>query len=145
MSDSHEPLNLKELSRELAAAIPPFTSSAIEDRLRKACRERRRRRFQWRAGLAAVAACLLFAIGFGMHLSHRNVDAETPAYAGFLALPYAQSDVPLERTIVVPVELQPGDLEALGLPSHLIRNRTSRRADLLVGQDGVARAVRIAQ
>jgi hypothetical protein len=60
-------------------------------------------------------------------------------------LPYAQSDVPMEQTIVIRVNLQPADLRSLGLPATAVSRKGRIKADLLIGQDGIARAVRLTE
>ena len=60
---------------------------------------------------------------------------------GFFALPYAQSDVPLEHAVVVRVNMPPSEASALGMPFDP-GARKEISADLLIGQDGMARAVR---
>ncbi len=137
-------VNLRKLFDELAASAEGARPSEIEDRLRAACRARRVQR-RWRLG-AGVAACLVMAGGWGWHFAQRPALAmANPKYSGFVALPYAQSDVPLEQAVVIRVDLQPANLEAFGLPAALLPGRNRIQADLLIGQDGIARAVRLAQ
>jgi hypothetical protein len=146
MSDNDSEIELKRLLEKLRASAPRLSSDIIEERLRQACRERRKQRHQRLLRFAGLglAACLLFALGLDYYRSKSRVAPKDSDYAGFLALPYAQSDIPLERAIVVRVDLQPGDLAGLGLPPALVTGKGQRRADLLIGQDGVARAVRFA-
>lgn len=62
--------------------------------------------------------------------------------SGFVALPYAQSEVPLEEAVIIRVDLTPSAWGALNVrPSP--KTGGGIRADLLIGQDGVARAVRV--
>jgi hypothetical protein len=144
MSDFDSQVGLDELVRELAARAGG-PSPRVEARLRLACRARRRRR-RFRIGAASLAACLLLWLGLGWRASNRLTLAPAEAsYAGFMALPYAQSDVPIEQPVIVRVELQPADLEALGLPPASVISRNRVHADLLIGNDGIARAVRLAQ
>jgi hypothetical protein len=72
-------------------------------------------------------------------------DKYSAATAGFIALPYAQSGVPLEEAVIVRVNLQPSEWGSLGVPGPLPHTNGKISADLLVGQDGVARAVRLVQ
>lgn len=150
MSKPDDQVKLQELCRSLAATASGPVSGAIEDRLRMACRARRAEQRKWRYGsmAAGVAACLLVALGWEWHVAHKPTSpgpAPETNYAGFVALPYAQSDVPMEQAVVVRVNLQPADLAGLGLPPALLVGRSRMHADLLMGQDGVARAVRLSQ
>jgi hypothetical protein len=68
----------------------------------------------------------------------------------FVALPYSQSGVPLENPVIVHMTLGRSELGALGVSAAVVNAReiggTEKiHADLLVGQDGVARAVRFVQ
>lgn len=146
MSDFDDSVKLRRLFRELAKTASGPRSQAIEDRLRFACSARRRRRRSTINALIAVAACLtLAAFGWGWRESNRPAAPAMPDYSGFMALPYAQTDIPLEEMVVVRVRLRPTDLSALGLPPAQVRSNGPVRADVLMGQDGIARAVRIAQ
>lgn len=151
MPERHDDsIDLASLFGNLAKSSPAAPSQGVESRLRLSLRARRdaRRRHQGRilVAAAALAACLLLALAWEMRAPHRVVSLppQTSGYAGFLALPYAESGVPLEHATVIPVEVQPDDLKALGLPPRYI-GHGKRRADLLIGQDGIARAVRISQ
>ena len=145
MSGPDKRVNLDGLLHEIAASAPAGPKPGlIELRLRAACRARRRKRWQrWWISGAGLAACLLLAFGWEGHLSQRAAASAETSYTGFLALPYAQSDVPIEQAVVVRVSLRPADLEALGLPPALLVGRQRMPAELLIGQDGMARAVRL--
>ncbi len=148
MSSHNGRMNLRKQLRDLASVPSPPASPAIEARLRAACRDRRKRQLRHGMRMLALgfAACLLVVLVWEWRASHRPLTPPlTTNYAGFLALPYAQTDVPLEQAIVVRVNLRPADLEALGLPPALVIGKRAMPTDLLIGQDGVARAVRFAQ
>jgi hypothetical protein len=138
--------HLDSLLKELVGTAGGSPSEAIEARLRLACRARRLRR-RLRVGAIGLAACLLMAFGLGWRASNRPhpVPISEENYQGFIALPYAQSDVPMEQAVIVRVNVQPADLEALGLPPGLVPGRNRMHADLLIGNDGIARAVRFPQ
>jgi hypothetical protein len=145
MPDFDSQVSLDELLRELAATAGDASLGVVEARLRLACRARRLRR-RFRIGAAGLAACLLVGFGLGWRASNRpTLPPAEASYTGFMALPYAQSDVPIEQPVIVRVDLQPADLEALGLPPASMIGRNRMRADLLIGNDGIARAVRLAQ
>lgn len=142
-------VKLDRLLRELAStAADRAAGGAVEARLRSACRARRTRRLQkrWSIGVLGLAACLLAVFGWMWRVPSKH-SAARPVnnYAGFMALPYAQSDVPIEQAIIVRVKLGPADLKALGLPPALVIGRKPMRADLLIAQDGMARAVRLGE
>jgi hypothetical protein len=60
----------------------------------------------------------------------------------FIALPYGESGVPLERGVVIRMELRSIDLDQFGVPPSLRPKSERVRAEFLIGQDGMARAVR---
>jgi hypothetical protein len=128
------PFNLQESLERLRAAGPQGASLEVEMNLRHALMERRRRR-QRNTWYLAAAALLLLSLGWlGWSRRAANAPAVSPEsspLSTFIALPYGQSDVPLENAVIVRVEVQ----SATGPVA----------ADLLVGQDGMARAVRLAQ
>lgn len=143
---------LKEALNRLAEASPRQASPGAEQGLLEAFRKRRRGRAAMLAYGAAAAACLALALGwFWVRYSPSAQTTAAPndsyyaAPPGFVALPYAQSGVPLEEAVIVRVEVHPAELTMLGMPvtSSQMSGRIS--ADLLVGQDGVARAVRLVQ
>lgn len=101
---------------------------------------------------ATAAACLALAIGWLWARQSAPVETTSATnesyYApppGFVALPYAQSGVPLEQAVIVRVQLHSGELRMLGMPAPVARAGERMSADLLVGQDGIARAVRLVQ
>jgi hypothetical protein len=137
---------LKQRLSELAESSPREASAETRQRVLEMFRARRRRKRAW-TYLAAMAASL--AIGGVSYLLWHGHERHVPANTessyvtapGFLALPYAQSDVPLEHAVVVRVTLAPAEASAWGVPvAPGARTRVS--ADLLIGQDGMARAVR---
>jgi hypothetical protein len=60
-------------------------------------------------------------------------------------LPYAQSDVPMEQAVIVRIKISASELGAIGMPLSGVPRGGNVSADLLVGQDGVARAVRLVE
>jgi hypothetical protein len=71
------------------------------------------------------------------------VSAPVHHRSGFIALPYAQSDVPLEQPVIVRVQIPASQLGGMGMPLGHLAAEEKVNADLLVGQDGIARAVRV--
>ncbi len=132
--------DLEKALQRLSKCLPQEASVAAEQRALARFRTLRRPRSRVWAYGGTAAACLLlsFVLSFGWHLPHRRpataVQARfgpSLAAAGFVMLPYGQNDVPLEEAVIVRVEIQ----SATG----------SVNADLLVGQDGMARAFRLVE
>jgi hypothetical protein len=136
--------------RRLAETLPRDADAATEQRVLAAFRARHRRPQRALLYLTGVAACL--ALAFAWFLSHSPQRPSQPSLAvaghnaaaagSFIALPYGQSDVPLEQAVIVRVKLQPSEWAAFGVPVAPARANTIN-ADLLIGQDGMARAVRL--
>jgi hypothetical protein len=70
--------------------------------------------------------------------------AEPDEFAeGFVLLPYADTYEPLEAGEIVRVQLGSAALESLGLPVAGADTGQQVLADVLIGQDGLPRAVRL--
>lgn len=138
--------DLRNSLRRLAETLPRDASPATGQRVLAAFRTGPRRRLRASAfSLAAASLLLAFASFWAFHFRPKPpapANADANANAGFIALPYAQSDVPLEQALIVRVTLLPSEWETLGVPV-LPARASPVRADLLVGQDGVPRAVRL--
>jgi hypothetical protein len=140
------PDELKQRLGELAESSPQEASPETQERLLEIFRVRARRKHAWKYCAAAAASLLIGSVSYLLWQGHERTVAESAASSyvgapGFLALPYAQSDVPLEHAVVIRVTVPPAEASAWGVPVDLGR-RTNVRADLLIGQDGMARAVR---
>lgn len=72
------------------------------------------------------------------------VAADGPAeeLADFIPLPYADQDAPLGSGEVVRIRLSEADLGLLGVPVSEDSGGRSLTADVVIGEDGVARAIR---
>lgn len=117
---------LSDSFRRLREVSPQFASEIVEERLRRGFRRRGQRQSSYWVVAVVLAASLSW---FFSRRAVQPVPAiPTVAESGFVALPYGQSDVPLEDATILRVQVQ----SASGAVT----------ADLLVGQDGVARAVR---
>ncbi|HEX3685288.1 MAG TPA: hypothetical protein VHU83_22330 [Bryobacteraceae bacterium] len=140
--------DLAQTLRRLAETLPRDAATGTEQRLLAAFRARQNRPQRPFRYLAGIAACLALALAWFLshpgHLSRATVAGagDNAAANAFIALPYGQSDVPLEQAFVVRVKLQPSEWAALGVPPAPAR-ANAIHADLLIGQDGVARAVRL--
>jgi hypothetical protein len=146
MKDSRD---LAQTLRRLAETLPRDAAAGTEQRVLAAFRARYNRPHRALRYLAGVAACLALACAWFLshpgHLSRApltGTGSNAAAASAFIALPYGQSDVPLEQAFIVRVKLQPSEWAALGVPPAPAR-ANAIHADLLIGQDGVARAVRL--
>jgi hypothetical protein len=63
----------------------------------------------------------------------------------FVPVPYAEQLAPGDPGMIVRVQMQRGALESLGYPVDEVRAADVVQADLLVGEDGWPRAVRLVQ
>jgi hypothetical protein len=156
MNDSAD---LREAMSRLARSSPRSAGASTELRVLTAFRAQRRRMQVRRAWFIAAAAGLILSTGsfwVGRATRAPRILPVTSPVAfggsmeGFVALPYGQSDVPLEQAIVVRVHMGRSELGRLGLPmGRALKDETPAvrdekiDADLLVGQDGMARAVRL--
>lgn len=134
--------DLEKALETLSKALPRQASPAAEQQVLarfRALRRSRSRSRMWTYGML-TAACLVlsFVLSFGWHVPHRRPELvaqprpdSSLAAAGFVVLPYGQNDVPLEQPVIVRVKIQ----SATGTVN----------ADLLVGQDGMARAFRLVE
>ena len=93
---------------------------------------------------AAAAAVLLLTLAL---LPKHSIKPQNDIYLApdFIALPYSQSAVPLESVVVMRVQMRPTDLISLGVAVPAAASSAKITADILVGQDGVPRAVRLIQ
>jgi hypothetical protein len=139
----NEDIELIDALRRLAAALPREASPETRDRLTAAVRARQPRRPPGWIYLAAAAACL--ALVFALTLGRKQPVTADRVYLapGFIALPYSQSGVPLENAVVIRVQMRPSELTSMGVAVPAAASTARFNADILVGQDGVARAVRL--
>ncbi len=152
MSGVKDQGDLQERMRRFSGSLPQEASVEVELQLVRAFRTRRRRPrllLAYWAGAACLALALTAFFRQNFPSPHQAAVAKATyaaATAGFVALPYAQSDVPLEETVIVRVTLQPDELGSLGAPMAAARTGNGLiKADLLVGQDGIARAFRLVE
>ncbi len=159
---------LLEGLRALAAMEPREASPRVEQTLRATFRARaeRRRRAVWgsaAAGFVAIAAAIM-VLFFAPGPWHRNkVTNEAPGAvsnvpgvqyavvrtddlaASFYPLPEADELPPLETSLVVRVQLPVSSLELMGFPVNEEAGAEPVEAEVLLGQDGLARGVRLIQ
>jgi hypothetical protein len=164
MEDNRE---LLENLRALAADGPQEAPERVERRLRAEFRvlSRRRRVRVWAssAGVAAMAAGIALLLwvrpapkpaATAMHSVTSAVagmpaalpDAvEEEAEANFYPLPQAEALPAVENAMVVRVQLPVSSLRLMGFPVDEDGADAAVQAELLLGQDGLARGVRLAQ
>jgi hypothetical protein len=70
---------------------------------------------------------------------------EEEADASFYPLPEAEALPMLETAMVVRVQMPVSSLQLMGVPVGEERTESSVQAELLLGQDGLARGVRLVQ
>lgn len=162
---------LLEGLRSLAAMEPLEASPRVEQTLRATFRARaeHRRRTIWASTAAAlVATAAAIAVLFFAPIRwHRNTEApqatsdqssaaSVPAaqYAvvrtddlasTFYPLPEADELPPAETTLVVRVQLPVSSLQLMGFPLDEDASAEPVQAEVLLGQDGLARGVRVIQ
>ena len=162
MNENHE---LLEGLRALAAEGPREAPAHIEGRLRVQFRQRNRRRTlltRWvpACGVAAAAGIALLVWTHSSHVTESQKPKPAPVLAvvaqavvpaaeddtdaSFYPLPEAEALPAVENAMVVRVQLPVSSLQLMGVPVSEERADASVQADLLLGQDGLARAVRLA-
>ena len=149
--------NFRDQFQYIAKSGPQCPDAILEQRLVNEFRaHHRRRRRKWiYLWQSAAVVVLAFALSFLlMHnpryaapsAADRNVQQFDPdVFPGFVSLPYGESGVPLGQSVVMRVQLRASDVTALGVSLPPGSTREQIGADVLIGQDGVARAVRFHQ
>lgn len=140
--------DLNESLRTLAEVGPQHAGPAVKQRLLVHFRERRYRRR--RAYLAGAVTFLAMVVMLSLVLWHESVPQAVPSAtlnqtSGFITLPYGESGVPLEQPVIVRVDIPVSQLGIMGMPPAPRGAKEKLKAELLIGQDGVARAVRFVE
>jgi hypothetical protein len=150
---------LLEGLRALAAEGPREAPLHIEAQLRAQFRKQNRRRHlaAWMPAFS-VATAAGIALLLWVHAKPKPAPApavvealavapvaEEDADSSFYPLPEAEALPAVENAMVVRVQLPVSSLQLMGVPVSEERADASVQADLLLGQDGLARAVRLAQ
>ena len=105
-------------------------------------REVRPHRWPYRVAFAgAIAALLLVAVL--QRPNPRIAPQAVPADEPFVRIPYVVAAAPYERTAIRRMEIPLAALRSAGLEVNLADPSASLSADVLVGQDGQALAVRL--
>jgi hypothetical protein len=157
MNEDHR--ELLEGLRALAADGPRDAPSRVEDLLKMAFQKQNRRRnlVRWVPSISAAAAAGIALLLWSHRATPKASAAPTVAVvqatpvaeeepdADFYPLPEAEGLPAVENTMVVRVRLPASSLRLMGVPVGEERADDAVQADLLLGQDGLARAVRLAQ
>jgi hypothetical protein len=150
---------LLEGLRALAADGPREAPGRIEERLKWEFRRQNRHRklVTWVPAFSVAAAAgialLLWIRGEAPKPAPAQaavtVHAVAPAAEeetdGFYPLPEAEALPAVETAMVVRVQLPVSSLQLMGVPLDEERGDTSVQAEILLGQDGLARGVRLAE
>jgi len=80
-----------------------------------------------------------------MQSTAESVAAEEDADASFYPLPEAEALPAVENAMVVRVQMPVSSLRLMGFPLEEERADAAVQAELLLGQDGLARGVRLAE
>jgi hypothetical protein len=137
MSHNEEALlaGLKALAASDTSAPPPSLEAALLSRL--APPKKKGMLVPWPLVLEAIAAATIIAIALGGH------SAPEPAPNDFVAVPFVEPIGPNERSELVRVNLPVTALVKWGVPVAGLDPSQRVNADLVLGEDGLARAVRL--
>ena len=129
---------LAAVAAEAASLAPPedLEASVLAEFDRASGTSRRR------AWLPAAAAALAASLVAAALLLQRPAPARRAAEAPFIEIPYVAPPAPYERTAVMRMDVPLAALIAAGFEVHLPDAGAAVRADVLVGQDGRALAIR---
>jgi hypothetical protein len=150
---------LLEGLRALAAEGPSEAPRQVEEQLKAEFRRHHRRRtlMAWMPAFSLAAAA---GIALAVWIHNENpkpapvpplaANAVAPAMeeeadASFYPLPEAEALPMLETAMVVRVQMPVSSLQLMGVPVGEERTESSVQAELLLGQDGLARGVRLVQ
>jgi hypothetical protein len=145
--------DLLEGLRALSSDGPRQAPANVEDRLltefRRRSRLRRARVWISAASVGAIAATIAVLLWIGPLVpKHAASLADAPAIteettAGFYPLPDAEALPPVESAMVVRVQMPMASLAMIGFPINQDRASDRVEAEVLLGQDGLARGVRL--
>ena len=140
---------LNQLLRTVSETGPQEAPAHVEKTLRAAFQQRQRKRRTTRWAAVAIAAGL-----GGVALLRLTPTVSAPPVppiataqdtSEFIALADADTSTPLEHATIVRVRLPLSDFRDIGLAINEQNAAVRVQADVLLGQDGLARAVRFVQ
>jgi hypothetical protein len=155
MEDNRELLeNLRALAMDGPQDAPDRVEWQLRAEFRKRSRRRRARLWTSFAGVAAIAAGIaLFAwvretpkpAETRMLATAPAVAEDEVADASFYPLPEAEALPAVENAMVIRVQLPVSSLRLMGFPVDEEGADSAVQAELLLGQDGLARGVRLVE
>lgn len=142
MSDQYLKAKERLAHRYADAAPPPLVESAVMAEFDRTKRSRQRR---WVIQIGAVAAAVVMVASITWRPTTVVVPVKGPVQEEqpFVAIPYVAPLAPYERAEVVRMNLPVSALIAAGLQVGAVDPGTQVVADVVVGQDGRARALRL--
>ena len=144
MTPSERKLN--QLLRTVSETGPQEAPTHVEQTLRLAFRQRqsKRRNTRWAAIAIAAGVSALAVVRFSPLVPAPPV-ASSQDTSEFTALSGADTATPLEHATIVRVQLPLSSFRDIGLAINEQNAAERVQADVLLGQDGLARAVRFVQ
>lgn len=142
MNENEEILRrgLKALAASETSAPPPGLEATLLKQLgQKQLKKKPGRVISWPLALEALAAAAVIAIAV---VGSR---APEPVETGFVSVPFVEPIGPTETARVVRVRMPVGALAKWGMPVAAANPNQSIDADVVLGEDGLARAVRFVQ
>jgi hypothetical protein len=142
---------LHALASEGPSQAPKEVEARLLGEFRRRTRLRRTRAWLSAASVGAIAAAIAVLVWIGPR-SHGPAALPTDVTAladetaaGFFPLPDADALPPVESAMVVRVQLPMASLELIGFPINQDRASERVEAEVLLGQDGLARGVRLVE
>jgi hypothetical protein len=142
---------LHALAADGPRQAPPEVEARLVAEFRRRSRHRRVRAWMSAASVGAIAAAIAVLVWTGplrpghAVLSRDAVVSADENAADFYPLPDADGLPPVESAMVVRVQLPLSSLELIGFPVYQDRDSDPVEAEVLLGQDGLARGVRLVQ
>ena len=141
---------LNQLLRTVSESGPQEAPAHVEQALRAEFRQRqsKRRNTRWAAVAIAAGLSALAVLRFTSTVVAppvRPVAGAQPDSSEFIALSDADTATPLEHATIVRVQLPLSSFRDIGLAINEQNAADRVQADVLLGQDGLARAVRFVQ
>jgi hypothetical protein len=151
-ADERELLDgLQALSSDGPYQAPAYVEDRLLTEFRRRARLRRARAWMSAASVGAVAATIAVLLWISpLAPRHAASLADAPSMAdetaaGFYPLPDAEALPPVESAMVVRVQMPMSSLELIGFPINQDRASDRVEAEVLLGQDGLARGVRLVE
>ena len=136
---------MSRLARDLSAAeAPSHIEDAVIAEFERSRRVTKRRRWMGAGAIAAAAATAIVIFGARPQASSADsLKAQARSEAPFVPIPYVLPPGPYERMEIVRMRVPVAALIAAGFLVQTPDPGAQAEADVLVGQDGRPRAVRL--